>query len=36
MYNMAELYNMDFSHTKPEPPCVCNSCRYNEGYIKDI
>jgi hypothetical protein len=36
MYNMANLYDMNFNHTKPEPPCECNACKYNDGYIKDL
>jgi len=36
MYNMANLYDMNFSYTKPEPPCECKACKYNDGYIKDL
>lgn len=36
MYNMAALYDMNFSPTKPEPPCECKACKYNEGYVKDL
>ena len=36
MYNMAVLYDMDFNHTAPEPPCECVTCKYTDGYVKDI
>lgn len=34
MYNMASLYDMNFTHTKPEPPCECELCKHNDEYIQ--
>jgi len=36
MYNMASIYNMEFTPTITEPDCKCKACKYNDGYIKDI